>query len=92
MGKDLTSMIEEINTASASINKSAKSDDPVSPRVYQMLSLHTLIFYSYHKLSAFSTATSHNYRSSIKAQRSCKGRLQRHNDKARGSDQEVEAG
>jgi nuclear pore complex protein Nup62 len=30
MGKDLTSMIEEINNASSSLNKSTKSDDPVS--------------------------------------------------------------
>jgi hypothetical protein len=30
MGKDLTSMIEEINNASSSLNKSSKSDDPVS--------------------------------------------------------------
>ena len=30
MGKDLTSMIEEINDASSSLNKNSKSDDPVS--------------------------------------------------------------
>jgi len=31
MGKDLTSMIQEINTASASLSSSTKADDPVSP-------------------------------------------------------------
>lgn len=30
MGKDLTTMIEEINDASASISKTSKADDPVS--------------------------------------------------------------
>lgn len=30
MGKDLTSMIQEINTASTSLSKSTKADDPVS--------------------------------------------------------------
>ena len=29
MGKDLTSMIEEINDASARLSKSSKADDPV---------------------------------------------------------------
>ena len=30
MGKDLTSMIEEINDTSATLNKNSKKDDPVS--------------------------------------------------------------
>jgi nuclear pore complex protein Nup62 len=30
MGKDLTNMIQEINTASASLSKTSKTDDPVS--------------------------------------------------------------
>jgi len=30
MGKDLTSIIEEINDASSSLNKNNKPDDPVS--------------------------------------------------------------
>ena len=30
MGKDLSSMIEEINDASSSLNKTNKPDDPVS--------------------------------------------------------------
>lgn len=30
MGKDLTSMIDEINDASATISKTSKPDDPVS--------------------------------------------------------------
>lgn len=30
MGKDLSSMIEEINDASSSLNKNNKPDDPVS--------------------------------------------------------------
>lgn len=31
MGKDLTTMIEEINEVSSTISKTSKSDDPVSP-------------------------------------------------------------
>lgn len=30
MGKDLGEMIEEINSASAALNKNSKADDPVS--------------------------------------------------------------
>lgn len=31
MGKDLTSMIEEVNGASATLSKTNKADEPVSP-------------------------------------------------------------
>lgn len=58
MGKDLTSMIEEINDASSSLNKNNKPDDPVS-------SIGTLGTWaeanrplSYLKSSVFSTAIS----------------------------------
>ena len=34
MGKDLTSMIEEINDASSILSKNNKEDDPVSPRSF----------------------------------------------------------
>ena len=34
MGRDLTTMIEEINDASASISKTNKADDPVSNMIH----------------------------------------------------------
>ena len=34
MNKDLTSMIEAVNQASASLSKNSKTDDPVSPRYH----------------------------------------------------------
>jgi nuclear pore complex protein Nup62 len=40
MGKDLSSMIQEINTASASLSKTSKTDDPVSdPDAHQHIKL-----------------------------------------------------
>lgn len=39
MGKDLTSMIQEINTASASLNKSTKADDPLQ-QIVKVLNGH----------------------------------------------------
>ncbi|KAH0541740.1 hypothetical protein FGG08_003832 [Glutinoglossum americanum] len=39
MGKDLTSMIEEINNASSSLSKSNKSDDPLS-QIVRVLNSH----------------------------------------------------
>ncbi|KAI9771153.1 MAG: Nucleoporin-62 C-terminal-like protein [Geoglossum simile] len=39
MGKDLTSMIEEINNASSSLNKSSKPDDPLS-QIVKVLNSH----------------------------------------------------
>jgi nuclear pore complex protein Nup62 len=35
MGKDLTSMIEEVNGASATLSKTNKADEPVSASLYQ---------------------------------------------------------
>lgn len=37
MGKDLTSMIDEINSASAAISKTSKPDDPVSCELFRVL-------------------------------------------------------
>lgn len=39
MGKDLTTMIEEINDASASISKTSKADDPLS-QIVRVLNGH----------------------------------------------------
>ena len=45
MGKDLTSMIEEINDASSKLSKNSKEEDPVSSRSHD----HVLHFPSYFK-------------------------------------------
>lgn len=39
MGKDLTTMIEDINTASASLSKQTKSDEPIS-QIVRILNSH----------------------------------------------------
>ncbi|KAL8899076.1 MAG: hypothetical protein Q9192_001758 [Flavoplaca navasiana] len=39
MGKDLSSMVEEINDASSSLNKNSKPDDPLS-QVVRVLNSH----------------------------------------------------
>lgn len=49
MGKDLTSMIQEINTASASLSKTGKPDDPVSLTPVVIFGLPYLTLYSYSK-------------------------------------------
>ena len=41
MGKDLTSMIEEINDTSSNLNKTHQTDDPVG------LNLHSRILFSH---------------------------------------------
>ena|SRR5579862_7503219 len=74
MGKDLTSMIEEINNASSSLNKSSKPDDPVSS--FPILSTVLLGFVrlmtfafpliSFPKLSRFSIATSRSFNGSTR--------------------------
>jgi len=61
MGKDLTSMIEEINDASSSLNKNNKPDDPVSWPGALVSSAEANPPFSYRKLSAFSTATSRSF-------------------------------
>lgn len=55
MGKDLTSMIQEINTASSSLSKAGKPDDPVSFGFYMNVWLHNLTSYSYNRSSRSST-------------------------------------
>jgi nuclear pore complex protein Nup62 len=51
MGKDLTSMIQEINTASSSLSKAGKPDDPVSFGARMGIGLHNLTSYSYNRSS-----------------------------------------
>jgi len=58
MGKDLTSMIEEINDASSSLNKNNKPDDPVSFIGALGPSTEANRACSYLKSSVFSTAIS----------------------------------
>lgn len=78
MGKDLTSMIEEVNSASASLSKTNRADEPVcqtSQPYYTLRSFSDPFSYRSPKLSAFSTRTCLNCRSSIKVHPSCRPRL-----------------
>ena len=43
MGKDLSSMVEEINDASSSLNKNSKPDDPVSVSREQSIGIAVLL-------------------------------------------------
>jgi hypothetical protein len=61
MGKDLTSMIEEINDASSSLNKNNKPDDPVSWLGALVSSAEANPPFSYRKLSVSSTAISRSF-------------------------------
>lgn len=78
MGKDLTSMIEEVNGASATLSKTNRADEPVS--FQPAISLRTHIEENAHKsyrslrLSAFSTPTCPNCRSSTWEPPSCRPR------------------
>ena len=58
MGKDLKSMIEQINDASSTLSKTSKIDDPVSPDPYcfVVVAMSTDHLCSSHKSSRFSTA------------------------------------
>jgi hypothetical protein len=74
MGKDLTSMIEEINNASSSLNKSSKPDDPVSNFLIPLTTLPGFVRLmsfafppiSFLKSSRFSTATSRSFNGSTR--------------------------
>jgi hypothetical protein len=76
MGKDLTSMIEEVNGASSTLSKTNKADEPVCQYVPLVLHLIHLLTRPYRSLksSAFSTHTCPNCRSSIKAPLNCRAR------------------
>lgn len=73
MNKDLTSMIEEINGASAAINKTNKPDDPVSFVMWE-LHIKRTNENSSPKSSASSTVTSRNFKQSIRAPMLCRSR------------------
>jgi hypothetical protein len=79
MGKDLTSMIEEVNGASSTLTKTNKADEPVRhnlglvPFLWGFFLLTHL--YRSRRLSAFSTHTCPSCRSSTKALRTCSPRL-----------------
>jgi nuclear pore complex protein Nup62 len=53
MGKDLTSMIQEINNASATLTKTSKPDDPVSSVTWALLIPLLILFFSFLKSSEF---------------------------------------
>lgn len=80
MGKDLTSMIEEVNGASSTLSKTNKADEPVripfSPRSLKLMLMYTMN--RSRKSSASSTPTSRNCRSSTKAPRSSRPRSTPH--------------
>jgi nuclear pore complex protein Nup62 len=40
MGQDLTSMIEEVNAASATLNKTTKADEPVSFHFFSQFNMN----------------------------------------------------
>lgn len=42
MGKDLGSMIEEINNASSTLSKTNKTDEPVSPNIWSSIARRIL--------------------------------------------------
>lgn len=79
MGKDLTSMIEEVNGASSTLTKTNKADEPVrhNPGLIPFLCGFFLLTHLYRsrRLSAFSTRTCPSCRSSTKALRTCSPRF-----------------
>ena len=64
MGKDLTTMIEEINDASSTLSRTGKADDPVSllpAFIFQVTMADSASSRSSPKLSECSTVTLPNY-------------------------------
>lgn len=66
MGKDLTSMIQEINAASSSLSKAGKPDDPVSFYFQLNVRLHNLTIYSYNRSSRSSMGICRSSNGSIR--------------------------
>lgn len=87
MGKDLSSMIEEVNGASATLSKTSKADEPVSSFLFfsMLLKNVSLIGSRSLKSCASSTRTSRSYSSSTRARRSCRARSVLRRNKARRS-------
>ena len=82
LNKDLTEMIEEINTTSQTLSKTGKPDDPVriilSPVLYAVM----LMFKSLQKSSACSTPSCRSFSLSTLALRSCRRRSTRRRRRA----------
>lgn len=74
MGKDLTSMIQEINAASSSLSKAGKPDDPVSFGIYITLWVHNLTAYSYNRSSRSLTGTCRSSSGLIRTPLRCRPR------------------
>lgn len=77
MGKDLTSMIEEVNGVSSTLTKTNKADEPVCLELDHLIfgTFSLTLLYRSRRLSAFSTRTCPSCRSSTKGPRSCRLRL-----------------
>ena len=77
MGKDLTSMIQEINAASSSLSKAGKPDDPVSFGFCIIFFwVHNLTLYSYNRSSRSLTGICPNSNGLIRTPPRCKPRSQ----------------
>lgn len=82
MGKDLSSMIEEVNGASATLSKTSKADEPVSSTLF--ISENRILTETRSpKSCAFSTRTSRSFSSSTRARQSCRTRSARRRRQAK---------
>lgn len=82
LNKDLTEMIEEINTTSQTLSKTGKPDDPVRTMFTSVLRAIMLTFNSLQRSSASSTPSCRSSSSSTPAPRSCRKRSTRHRRRA----------
>ena len=80
MGKDLKSMIEQINDASSTLSKTSKIDDPVSPDpyCYFIVAMSADHLCSSHKSSRSSTVIFHLSSGLTRMPRHCRPRLPKH--------------
>lgn len=84
MGKDLSSMIEEVNGASATLSKTSKADEPVSSAfLFTILKNAVLTKCRFPKSCASSTRTSRSSSSSTRARQSSRTRSARRKRQAR---------
>jgi hypothetical protein len=82
LNKDLTEMIEEINTTSQTLSKTGKPDDPVRIICSPVLHAFMLTFNSLQRSSACSTHSSRSSSLSTLALRSCRKRSTRRRRRA----------
>jgi seryl-tRNA synthetase len=82
LNKDLTEMIEEINTTSQTLSKTGKPDDPVRIISFAVLHAVMLTFKSLQRSSGCSIPSSRSSSLSTLALRSCKRRSTRHRRRA----------